>query len=71
MQEIYRTHEYSVIEVNKHEILIVANILKITNELKIDAVKRVMDIMKERYRKIPKVERRRTRYWSLRVFVKV
>jgi len=71
MKELYRTNEYIIVQTDRNTYLIVSNILKIPIESKIDAVKRIIEMLRDKTEYIPRISKRNTRYWSLTVNVRI
>ena len=71
MKELYRTNEYIIVQTDRNTYLIVSNILKIPIESKIEAVKKIIEILRDKTEYIPRISVRNTRYWSLKVNVRI
>lgn len=71
MKELYRTREYIIVQTDRNTYLIVSNILKIPIESKIDAVKRIIEYLREKTEYIPHIRMKKARYWSLIINVRI
>ena len=71
MKELYRTNEYIIVQTDRNTYLIVSNILKIPIESKIAALKKAIELLRNKTQYIPRISVRNTRYWSLKVNVRI